>query len=399
VRVLVTEGTEQVTVPSPFFDAGRLRAELFSTRGEDDVFRSLWHDAIRRRYRGNTVKKYMEASDRFLDHLKNRGLRLTSLPEQALLDYLESASARCRHFFVLPSGAYCRTGRYAAEQRVPSACGRQCPDYTPVKVVSYLTAEKALARMFEFAEKETDHSLPFPFERVRQRMRDHHKTRRLREVEDARYPRRALTLEECGRLLAAASHPRDRAVIGLALKTGARHEELLLLEDSDALRAVWRQERLMTVPNVEGVKRVGNPYLVLDDQMLAWLEAYLRWKDAKLSAAPAGDPRRRRLFLGRDATRPMGSGSMFELWRRAGEQAEIRVHPLIDSPLTPHSARHTFCRLLEEAGFEPHWIARLRGDATAAAPELRTSQAYWKRTPEELREKYLEKFPVIPVPF
>lgn len=88
---------------------------------------------------------------------------------------------------------------------------------------------------------------------------------------------------------------------------------------------------------------------------------------------------------------------MLELWAEMGARAGIRIHPTKPTHLTPHSGRHTFSRLIEEAGFSSFWIARLRGDTQVSDRELASAWTYAKRSPNDIRTAYLERFPRLPV--
>lgn len=356
-----------------------------------------WKATITRRYRGKTVATYRQVAERYFEFLEARSIPFGSVTPQLLCDYLCALAARCRHLAVLREQYHCRADQFPVTPTIPNACGLACPAYERNKVDSYVATEKALARLFEHAERETD-ALPHNFfPEVRARVHETLKKRRLREREDARYPHRALTRDEISALFRVSQHARDRFIIALMFKTGIRHNEALLLPDGDALRESWARERIITVQDQGGIKRLGNPHLVIDDQLWGVLQEYLAWKDSHLRHAPLDDHRRAHLLLGKRGDRPLASAGMADLWASAGARAGIRISPLRDAPLTPHSARYTFCRLLEEAGFTPFWIARLRGDVQAPDAAMKSAWTYAKRAPEELREEYLARFPMLPM--
>lgn len=147
------------------------------------------------------------------------------------------------------------------------------------------------------------------------------------------------------------------------------------------------------MPEVEAESESNDLRLFVDETKTACIVACV----AERRSASEPDPRRARLFIGKDGSRVMSIDSMARLWREAAQRAGIRVSAVSDAPLTPHSGRYTFVRILEEAGFSPFWIARLRGDVQAPDPMLRAAWTYAKRSPYEIRAAYVERFPALPL--
>ena len=377
---------------NPFYQAGRVPSARFRAAGDDSQLRALWSEEVKRRYRGKTVQKYTDVVDRLFEFLAAEGKTFASMSEQDILDYLSGIASKCRNFVLLREYYRCRENLFEHERTPPSFCSPTCSMYGTIKAESYLTHESALARFVEFALEQTDYPAPASFGLARKRMAELQKRRRIQEREDPRRPRRALATEELAALFRTTHSPRDRFILALMIKTGLRHTEALLLEDTVTARAEWRSERLMAIPKEAGVKRLGNGYVVVDDQLLGVLERYLDWKDGRRE----GRTYTGRLLMTKNGG-DLGPDGMLDVWREAGERAGIRIHPTIDAPLTPHSARYTFTRLLEEAGFSAFWIARLRGDVNAPEAATKSAWTYAKRAPEELREAYLEKFPRLPM--
>lgn len=383
---------------APFFVEGRLRLDRVVVRTNPELLEA-WMTAIATRYRGKTLVSYRQAAERFISFLDARGVYFGSLTQQFLADYLASSALKCRSLGSLNGMHLCRESVFTPAPSLPSACGFVCPSYAAVKIESYIAStEMPLARMFEFAADETTAGITNFFPEVRSRVHASFKKRRVREREDTRYPRRALTNGEIKALFDASSHPRDRLVIAIMLKIGIRHQEALLLPDGPDIRTAWKRDRIITVESSPGVKRLGNPYLVIDDQLWDdFLCPYWVWKDEVTQGAAEKDPRKNWLLLGKNGRKVLKFDGMATLWREAGERARIRIRADSNAPLTPHSARYTFVRFLEEAGFSSFWIARLRGDAQAPDAAIRSAWTYAKRSPEELRTAYLERFPELPL--
>lgn len=383
-------------ISSPFFREGRISMSKLHVATNADLLEA-WRAAVRRRYRGKTVLAYTEGAERLFEFLDERKWALAGLSAQALCDYLCARAASCRHLGRLDRKFYCRVDAFAPSPDVPRVCGFACSMYEEIKADSYAGTEKALARLFEFASRETTALPTNVFPEVRARIRETMRNRRLSEREDARYPRRALTRDEVAALFRTSRHPRDRFVLALMFKTGVRHGEALQIPDGAELRASWACERIITIEREDGIKRLGNPHLIIDDQLWSILEEYFAWKERVLRAEPKDDPRRSTLLLSKRGDRVLASTGMASLWADAGARAGIKISAVQDAPLTPHSARHTFCRLLEEAGFTPFWIARLRGDVQAPDASLKSAWTYAKRSPTELRTEYFERFPMLPI--
>lgn len=194
-----------------------------------------------------------------------------------------------------------------------------------------------------------------------------------------------------------AASPPDSNTAGLEPPVGTRHQAAQLLPDGPNVRAEWTRGRIIIIEMSPGVKGLGDSHLVIDDQLWRFLKAYWEWKDTILRGVADDDPRRRRLLLGKNGRKVLSVDGMAALWREAGFRAHIKIRPGEAAALTLHSARHTFVRLLEEAGFSAVWIARLRGDAQAPEAGLRGAWTYAMRAPEELRVAYLERIPPLPI--
>jgi site-specific recombinase XerD len=380
---------------SPFFIEGSIPMGKLNVATNDELLEA-WRVAVKKRYRGKTIASYTEAASRYVEFLNERGLTMATATPQLLCDYLCALAAKCKNLGRIGQRYHCRAHAFTPTTSLPDVCGLTCAAYEQGKVESYLATEKGLARFHEFAARETNTMSTDPFPEVRARIRDTLKKRRLREREDARYPRRALTDAEIAALFRTSWHPRDRLVLALMIKTGVRHQEALQLPDGPDVRGEWRDERIITVTTQHGIKRLGNPYLIIDDQLWRVLENYFTWKAHATRTAPPEDARHARLLLSKRGDRTLGTDGMASLWRTAGERAGIKISPIQDAPLTPHSARYTFCRLLEEAGFTPFWIARLRDDVQAPDAALKSAWTYAKRAPSELRNEYIKRFPTLP---
>src|ERR1700759_5728257 len=143
----------------------------------------------------------------------------------------------------------------------------------------------------------------------------------------ARYPLKlpaVLTVEDVGRLLAAAPGPKYRAILGTAYGAGLRVSEVasLKVDDINSTRMLIR---------VEQGKGRKDRNAMLSPQLLTLLRLW--WKEGKRPGLmlPHGW-----LFPGRGCTDPISTRQINRAIHEAAEAAAIRKRVL------PHTLRHSF---------------------------------------------------------
>src|SRR6266403_242716 len=194
-----------------------------------------------------------------------------------------------------------------------------------------------------------------------------------------RHPRRlptVLSVEEVGRLLAAAPGLKYRAALGTAYGAGLRVSEVasLKVDDIDSTRMLIR---------VEQGKGRKDRNAMLSPQLLALLRLW--WKEGKRRGVmlPHGW-----LFPGRSATDPVSSRQINRAVHEAAEAAGIRKR------VTPHTLRHSFATHLLEQDVDIRVIQVLLGhsklDTTALYARVATKTIRSVTSPLEHLELLME---------
>ena len=198
-----------------------------------------------------------------------------------------------------------------------------------------------------------------------------------------------LSVDEVERLLEAAggapgmSHRpattdgrrlRDRALLELLYASGLRISEALglnvenLLVDAGLVRVFGKGGKERVVP-------VG-------DVALSWLSRYLSWpRPAWLAAEDRPDGAGTPLFITSRGARMLRT----QAWSVVKEAA---AHAGIETPVSPHTLRHSFATHLLEGGADLRVVQELLGHATIA-----TTQLYTHVTGERVREVYARAHP------
>lgn len=177
----------------------------------------------------------------------------------------------------------------------------------------------------------------------------------------SRYARKlpdVLSVEEVGRLLAAAPGIKYRAALGVAYGAGLRVSEVshLKIDDIDSKRMLIR---------VEQGKGRKDRNAMLSPQLLALLRLW--WRAGKRSSVmlPHGW-----LFPGRSYTDPVSTRQLHRVVQEAAEAAEIRKR------VSPHTLRHSFATHLLEQDVDIRVIQVLLGhskiDTTALYAKVAT---------------------------
>lgn len=184
----------------------------------------------------------------------------------------------------------------------------------------------------------------------------------VRRLPEERTLPRWLTKRELGALLRALQKhgsPRDRALVALLLHAGLRVSEAVSLRVQDAV--IRERSGHVKVQHGKGGKHREVPLNVTARKLLsAWLERH-----------PGGEW----LFPGKSG--PMTPRAVQKRLKELGRLAGVDV--------TPHRLRHTFCKMLVDAGESLDRVALLAGHAS-----LDTTAVYTKPGRADL-ERAVEK--------
>lgn len=149
----------------------------------------------------------------------------------------------------------------------------------------------------------------------------------------------ALTSEELGRVLAACKTPRDKALVGFLLDTGARAAELCSL----TVGALDMQSGAVLIERGKGQK---GRYVYLGAQGRKALRRYLVTRNNP----PAGAP----LFCALRGGRPLTPNAIVQLMRRLRRTSGV-------VNLSAHACRRTFALACLRSGMDVHTLRLLMG--------------------------------------
>ena len=198
------------------------------------------------------------------------------------------------------------------------------------------------------------------------------KTNPAENLEGPKLPRHlpgVLTVDEIERLLAVVSDNdpvslRDRALIEIAYSCGLRVSELVGLRRRD----VHFEERLVRVSGKGGKERFvpfgERAQQALKDYLFSGRE-HIRGQARDGQSRPLPPEARDTLFLNQHG-RPL---TRFGFWRVL--QRHLLVSG-IETPVTPHTFRHTFATHLLEGGADLRVVQELLGHASIATTEIYT---------------------------
>ena len=185
-----------------------------------------------------------------------------------------------------------------------------------------------------------------------------------------------LTVAEVARLLdaAAASSPRDGALLELLYAAGLRISEAIGLDledvslDGQFVRVIGKGDRERLVP-------IGE---VAIDALRAWLNGGRQSLVEAHHVAPIrGGP----VFIGERGHR-LARQQAWAAVRRASAAAGLKAH------VSPHTLRHSFATHLLEGGADLRIVQELLGHAS-----ISTTQLYTHVTGERIREVYSRAHP------
>jgi len=178
-------------------------------------------------------------------------------------------------------------------------------------------------------------------------------TRHLVYTHEPRKLPRVLSSEEIGWLLAAASEPKDKAMLSVAYGAGLRAMEVVALRVSD----IDSKRMLLRVGNGKGGK---DRYVMLSPTLLEALRDWYRIARPRVF-----------LFPGRDKIGPMTTRQFHRICKGAAERAGLPKW------VGPHTLRHSFATHLLENDLDVRVIQVLLGhaqlDTTARYTQVATS--------------------------
>lgn len=178
-------------------------------------------------------------------------------------------------------------------------------------------------------------------------------TRHLVYTHEPRKLPRVLSSEEIGRLLEAASEPKDKAMLSVAYGAGLRAMEVVALKVSD----IDSKRMLLRVGNGKGGK---DRYVMLSPTLLEALRDWYRIARPRVF-----------LFPGRDKIGPMTTRQFHRICKGAAGRAGLPKW------VGPHTLRHSFATHLLENDLDVRVIQVLLGhaqlDTTARYTQVATS--------------------------
>lgn len=178
-------------------------------------------------------------------------------------------------------------------------------------------------------------------------------TRHLVYTHEPRQLPRVLSSEEIGRLLEAASEPKDKAMLSVAYGAGLRAMEVVALKVSD----IDSKRMLLRVGNGKGGK---DRYVMLSPTLLEALRDWYRIARPHVF-----------LFPGRDKIGPMTTRQFHRICKGAAERAGLPKW------VGPHTLRHSFATHLLENDLDVRVIQVLLGhaqlDTTARYTQVATN--------------------------
>ena len=194
---------------------------------------------------------------------------------------------------------------------------------------------------------------------------------------DAESPRRLLTIEEMSLLINSVIDTRDKAIMTLEAKTGARRGEVIAMDIDDI---DWAEQSIALKRN-RFKKRSGRT-LFFDDETARLLR---RWVNQREKLAP----QTRALFIGEHGGRLKRNG-IYSMVRKYAQRVGLDnpKSPRPEDHFSPHCFRHWFTTHLRRAGMDREFIKALRGDRRREAIDI-----YDRIDREELRRAYLAFIP------
>jgi len=197
--------------------------------------------------------------------------------------------------------------------------------------------------------------------------------------EDLPYPKdhrrlpTVLSLEEVTRLINAAGHLLQRALLVTLYGTGMRRTEVSLLKVSDI-----DSQRMMI--RVERGKGGAGRDIPLSPALLETLREYWRWKKTRTYLFPSSERKRGKEQPISDKT----------VWYACKEAAR---HAGLSKRVSPHSLRHSFATHLLEGGTDLRTIQILlgHGDLETTAKYLHLSQRHLRAVANPLESLQLSR--------
>lgn len=189
--------------------------------------------------------------------------------------------------------------------------------------------------------------------------------------------RKLLSIEEMATMINAEMNIRNKAIITILAKTGARRGELIHIDLDDI---EWIEQSI-ELPNTP--KRT-NRIVFFDDEtgriLRKWIRERKNWEIKNGSKA---------LFIGEHRNRLQRHG-VYQAVINAAERVGFHKpkSKKTSDHFTPHCCRHWFTTHLRRSGMPREYIKELRGDSRSEAIDI-----YHHIDKEELRESYLSHIP------
>jgi integrase/recombinase XerD len=196
------------------------------------------------------------------------------------------------------------------------------------------------------------------------------------KIDSEKEARKSITIEEAAKLVALTLEPRNKLILALALKTGARRKEILAMETGDIN---WKNNSIRLKPT----KKRSNLVVFFDDETARLMRLWLTIREGRSRNGTHA------LFISTWGA-PIDRGAIQHIVHEAALRAglyDINSDRLEDH-FSVHSCRHFFTTQLYEAGMSREHIMWLRGDAPLSAFD-----GYLHLDPEKVRQAYLTYIP------
>jgi integrase/recombinase XerD len=188
--------------------------------------------------------------------------------------------------------------------------------------------------------------------------------------------RQLISVEDASKIINSEMDIRNKALLALLFKTGARRNELITLDVSDVDLI---ENRIRLKPTGKRSNRI----LFMDDEAAFILRRWLRIRETvNKKKSPA-------LFLSKWANR-ITRTDVYEAVTNAAERVGLHnpESDRMEDHFSPHNCRHWFTTHLRRAGMRREFIQELRGDSRREAIDI-----YDHIDLKELKEAYLACIP------
>jgi integrase len=315
-----------------------------------------WRENSTGRLSPTTLHNYSYEVAKFLEVWGD--LIVTELDSRRLWAYLSGFGSLCKNLTRrnqawgvggMVMEPYCGKGLPLAN------CGPKCPSYGAMQVATVEKHLNAVITLFDFLVQRDAAAYNFVRDVKRQWIKSNKHRRRFT-------PKQPFTKGEVELLVNKSQHLVRRTMYLIMAKCGTRVGETVRLTMDKELyqpRKGW-----IEIPDFQG-KRRGNRILVVDDQLLMFLEAFEGWREAKLERLGVETNALLINHYGQPFTTKKGNNTVNKHLLRS-DMVRLGIEEKDAPPKhrrNSHSFRHFFSNHLElESKATRYWWNVLRGD-------------------------------------